>query len=272
MVKRKIKFYIVPHQPGEKPKHFRFPVLILLIVLLIVVVVVSIFLKNLNYYVDVSSIPDMEEDNKILKEKLQEFKSEAESLNKQLQSLKRKQENVLKKYKFSIEKPEEKDSVESIDTLLAKASFTEQILKSAINIVKEKGNIVPSILPVGGVIVRKYGKSWDMYTERWKWSNGIEIGAPEGTDVVATANGVVSKTGKNIGLGNFIEIKHGNKYKTIYGHLKSFNVKEGQKVVRGEKIGEVGRTGKTPFPLLYYEVDVDGKPANPENFIHGRIE
>jgi len=273
MVKRKIKFIIVPHHPGEKTRAFRFPVLVFLLLVLGIVIAASIFLKNLSYYVDVTTIPEMEEDNRLLKEKLLVFKSRVDSLNNELESLKKKQKGILKKYKFSVpEKIEAGTEHMDVDSLLVEAGMTEQILKKALEIVREKGKNIPSIIPVGGIIVKKFGKSWDLYTERWKKCNGIGISAPEGTEVVATANGIVSKTGKDLYLGNFVEITHNKKYKTIYGHLKSIDVKGGQRVVRGEKIGEVGRTGRTPFPMLYYEVDVDGVPENPENFIQGRTE
>ena len=66
--------------------------------------------------------------------------------------------------------------------------------------------------------------------------------------------------------GNYIETDHGYGYRTIYGHLSNRKVKLGDKIIRGQKIGEVGNTGKSTAPHLHYEIKYRGKNVDPKNF------
>ena len=83
---------------------------------------------------------------------------------------------------------------------------------------------------------------------------------------MSTADGIV-KTSKFYGsFGNYIEIDHGNGYVTVYGHLHKRIVKKGQKVERGQLIGQVGNTGRSTAPHLHYEVKYKNKTLNPSDF------
>ena len=96
---------------------------------------------------------------------------------------------------------------------------------------------------------------------------GQDFAAKIGTPVYATADGVVEKTESSFhGYGNNIIIDHGFGYKTLYGHLNGFAVREGQKVKRGATIGYVGNTGMSTGPHLHYEVIKNGEKINPINF------
>ena len=86
------------------------------------------------------------------------------------------------------------------------------------------------------------------------------------TPVYATGNGRVKKAGWQSGYGKLIIIDHGFGYETWYAHLNDYDVRPGQRVVRGEVIGEVGNTGKSTGPHLHYEVHVKGKVVNPVNY------
>ncbi len=86
---------------------------------------------------------------------------------------------------------------------------------------------------------------------------GIDLAVPRGTEVHATADGVVEAAGYNRGYGNYIKLNHGNgKYATLYAHLKGFarGLKVRQQVVRGQIIGYVGSTGASTGSHLHYEV------------------
>ena len=83
---------------------------------------------------------------------------------------------------------------------------------------------------------------------------------------MATADGLVVSSRYNGTFGNYIEISHGNGYKTVYGHLHKRNVSTGTYVVRGQKIGEVGNTGRSTAPHLHYEVKLNNKRVNPKDF------
>lgn len=94
--------------------------------------------------------------------------------------------------------------------------------------------------------------------------NGIDYGAPTGTPVRTVGDGVVEFAGVQSGYGNVIYIQHRNKQDTtVYGHLSRIDVKAGQTVTQGDKIGEVGATGVATGPHLHFEFRVNGEPRNP---------
>jgi murein DD-endopeptidase MepM/ murein hydrolase activator NlpD len=96
---------------------------------------------------------------------------------------------------------------------------------------------------------------------------GLDISNRVGTTVIAPADGIVSDTGKDYTHGNVIVISHGFGISSRYNHLSQFFVKPGQKVKRGDKVAEVGTTGKSTGPHLHYEVRVNGIPVNPVRYI-----
>lgn len=96
---------------------------------------------------------------------------------------------------------------------------------------------------------------------------GIDLAAPIGTSIIASGNGVVTRSGWVNGYGQFIEINHGNGYLTRYGHASRLFVKVGDKVIAGEEIAKVGCTGRCTGPHLHYEIVADGKRANPTTYL-----
>ena len=94
----------------------------------------------------------------------------------------------------------------------------------------------------------------------------MDFSANIGTPVYATGNGTVVSAKWEGLYGNCITIDHGFGYVTLYAHLSKIRVKKGQKVTRGEIIGDVGSTGKSTGPHLHYEVHVNGQIVNPVNY------
>jgi murein DD-endopeptidase MepM/ murein hydrolase activator NlpD len=92
---------------------------------------------------------------------------------------------------------------------------------------------------------------------------GVDLAAPTGTPVYATADGTVSRASWFSGYGLFISLEHGGEMQTRYGHMSRLNVAEGQRVHKGDIIGYVGSTGNSTGPHLHYEVRVDGEAVNP---------
>ena len=133
---------------------------------------------------------------------------------------------------------------------------------------------VPEIIPIeNGKVSQKgtYGmKTLNIQGEKAeKFHRGVDIPAPEGTPILATADGVVEETlpeGEGNAYGNRITLSHGDTYQTRYAHLSSIVVKKGQKVKKGEVIGYCGNTGRSTGPHLHYEVIESGEMVNPENF------
>ena len=109
---------------------------------------------------------------------------------------------------------------------------------------------IPAIMPVSNKNLKKtasgYGTRIDPIYNTPKFHAGMDFSANIGTPVYATGDGKVIKAGWETGYGNLIQVDHGFGYVTWYAHLSKYKVRPGQKVVRGEVIGEVGNTGKSP--------------------------
>lgn len=115
--------------------------------------------------------------------------------------------------------------------------------------------------PMRGVITSRYGR------RSWEFHYGIDIAAPRGTTVVAADGGVVSYAGWYSGYGYCVMINHGNGYQTLYGHLSKISVKVGQRVSKGQKIGNCGSTGRSTGPHVHFEVRKNGTRVNPSNYL-----
>ncbi len=128
-------------------------------------------------------------------------------------------------------------------------------------------NIQPSIWPVEGRLMGGYGERTDPFSGEGAMHTGVDICAPTGTPVRATADGIVSFARWESGYGQLIVVNHGNGFETYYAHLSRFGVIEGQEVRRGDQIGAVGSTGRVTAPHLHYEVRIGGAPVNPHNYL-----
>jgi murein DD-endopeptidase MepM/ murein hydrolase activator NlpD len=101
---------------------------------------------------------------------------------------------------------------------------------------------------------------------------GIDFAAPKGTPIYATGNGTIKLAKKNFGgYGNQVVIDHGYGLFTLYGHMKEFKVKAGQRIKRGECIGYVGSTGISTAPHLHYEVIKNKKRVNPAHYFTSEL-
>jgi murein DD-endopeptidase MepM/ murein hydrolase activator NlpD len=95
---------------------------------------------------------------------------------------------------------------------------------------------------------------------------GIDLSAPVGTRVTATADGVVSTAGRQGDFGRLVVIDHDSGWQTRYAHLKSIKVKKGKRVTRGEVVGTVGKSGNATGSHLHYEIRHHGVPVDPSQF------
>src|SRR5690606_4875621 len=114
----------------------------------------------------------------------------------------------------------------------------------------------------GGYISSKMGQRWG------RLHKGIDIARPSNHTIKAADHGVVVSAGWDSGgYGNKIIIDHQNGTRTLYGHLKSINVKPGQKVEKGSAIGVMGNTGQSKGVHLHFEVYKNGKLQNPLSYL-----
>lgn len=129
----------------------------------------------------------------------------------------------------------------------------------------------PSIQPVSLSELTRFGSAFGIrmhpILKKIRPHDGIDLTAPRGTKIYATADGVVVQARYTTGgYGRKILIDHGFGYKTLYGHCYKILVEPGQKVKRGEVIGLVGNTGLSAAPHLHYEVWVNNRPVDPFNY------
>jgi len=124
-------------------------------------------------------------------------------------------------------------------------------------------------LPTGSPIVNQiglssnYGTRLDPFTQLLAQHPGVDFSAPAGTPILAAGDGVVVRAEYDSAYGNFIEIAHADHFISKYAHARKMHVQAGQKVKRGQVIGEVGNTGRSTGPHLHYEISHHGKMINP---------
>ena len=135
---------------------------------------------------------------------------------------------------------------------------------SSITRSSSSGNNMPSIWPVAGAIRGGFGVRHNPFGGPGsEFHKGQDISAPYGSQVIATADGVVVIAGWLRGYGQVVYVDHGNGISTRYGHLSRIDVMLGQTIKRGDQLGLVGSTGRSTGPHLHYEVRVDGMATYP---------
>ena len=124
-------------------------------------------------------------------------------------------------------------------------------------------NATPSIWPAHGWLTSTMGRRTDPMTGGNDYHPGLDIAGDKGQAVYATADGVVTHAGRQGAYGNLITIDHGFGLETRYGHLSGFQVRQGDRVQRGDLIGRLGATGRATGTHLHYEVLANGRLLNP---------
>ena len=120
--------------------------------------------------------------------------------------------------------------------------------------------------PSSSIITSYYGGRMHPVYGYERFHTGVDIGAPDGAEIIAADGGTVVTAGWSGGYGNCIMIDHGNGYTTLYAHLSGYAVSSGQTVSRGDVIGYVGSTGVSTGPHLHYEVREGGSTVDPMGF------
>lgn len=149
---------------------------------------------------------------------------------------------------------ERNDQMSVLEALLVQDSVNKKFL--------------PSYAPVDNVqYTSNFGNRIDPFTGLHSFHEGIDFHGEKGMAVVAAASGKVVTAEQHPQYGNMVEIDHGNGLVSRYAHASRLLVKEGDLVVRGQKIAEIGSTGRSTGPHLHFEVRLNGTPQNPARFL-----
>lgn len=163
--------------------------------------------------------------------------------------------------------PQMLSALEAMNKRLLQRSDSFNVLENELLDKTLKTRQIPTEQPVAAVKGSGYGYRIDPFSGRSAFHQGVDFSAPVGTPVVAAAGGVVILSEWHAGFGQLVEIDHGNDLITRYAHNSKVLVKAGDLVKRGQKIAEVGSTGRSTGPHLHFEVLVNGEAQNPMKFL-----
>ncbi len=131
-----------------------------------------------------------------------------------------------------------------------------------------KAEVLPSGRPIlKGWVASDYGKRTDPFTGKKGVHHGIDFAGISGSEVLAVAGGVVTRSESVAGYGNLIDVKHADGFSTRYAHNKQNLVQLGDVVKKGQTIALLGSTGKSTGPHVHFEVRQEGRPLDPRQFI-----
>ena len=279
------------------------PFYIALIAGVIVILTSSILIMFSDQFVKWAGSREIEKhrkNNQILVQNIEENQKQINDLLNELDEIK-KQDDILRKLvklppihedirKMGFGGTHNKSEVKDVNYLLPKNHINFDKIENDINYVnrlinlellsyrelavkveKNKDKILryPAIHPVEtgrDHLSSKFGYRRDPFSQKYKFHDGHDYSCRIGTPVFTTASGRVKKSKYWGSFGNYVEVDHGNGYITAYGHLSTRNVTVGDKVFRGQKIGEVGNTGRSTAPHLHYEVQYQKKAVDPTPF------
>ncbi len=303
MLKDGYKLIVIKDGQFDLKQYNVSPLHILLFAFLIVLMTSSLFVVFSDEFVDwVGSreIKKHQSNNEKLILQIDENQQRLESLIDELDKIKEEDNNLRRLVKLPVIHEDvrkvgvggasNKDQSENLEYLLPNNSIDLLQINQQIDFVNRLVNLetlsfseiskkietdldkiraFPAIHPVPTDNIKltsTFGHRRDPFSRSFKFHDGHDFSARTGTPVYATADGRV-KTSKYYGtFGNYIEVDHGNGYVSIYGHLSRRKVNKGDKVVRGQKIGAVGNTGRSTAPHLHYEVQYNKKSQDPSQF------
>jgi murein DD-endopeptidase MepM/ murein hydrolase activator NlpD len=243
-----------------------------------------------------SDIIDLEQKNSFLTSQIREMQDQVKEINKQLADIEEKDDelrllmdtNEISKdvrevgiggtdYSFNLPdnllNPEESEDIialtESLDKLQREAKLESESfmqIEKTYYAKKDSFQHMPSMNPVlEGRVSSDFGRRLHPILNIWHQHDGIDIVAKHGAPVYAPADGVVKFIGKYGAYGNLVVIDHKTGFVTKYGHLSKIIARSGQTVKRGDRIGEVGKTGRATNSHLHYEILFNGKNLNPKD-------
>ncbi|MDY6326748.1 MAG: M23 family metallopeptidase [Bacteroidales bacterium] len=161
-----------------------------------------------------------------------------------------------------------KSANKKADQLMVRLAAQSRSLDTLARLAGSKADMlaaIPAIRPLKNMytITSGFGKRYHPVLKTLRNHTGVDIAAPKGTPIYATADGIVSRENPGSGYGTCVLINHGYSYQTLYAHMSKAAVRPGQKVKRGQLVGYVGSTGMSSGSHLHYEVLKNGQHVNP---------
>ncbi|MCP5266355.1 MAG: M23 family metallopeptidase [Burkholderiaceae bacterium] len=165
-------------------------------------------------------------------------------------------------------------SVDDVSLNIERRTEQMMLLETELLYRQASRKLVPTDQPVDiGFTASRYGRRIDPITGRRSFHEGVDFGAPPGTPIFAAGAGVVVFAGRNGAYGRQVDIDHGDGLMTRYAHARKLVVNAGDIVRQGQKIAEVGNSGRSTGPHLHFEVRVNGASVDPMSYLRrGGIE
>ncbi len=252
------------------------------------------------YFVDSPKVKILEKENNELKGEVEYLSSRIDKLSDVLLDIEDRDDNVYRtvfeadpvpaseRYPLILDNPRFdsisrseaysllKEANKKADKLTVRLAAQAKSLSELEKIAGNKAELltcIPAIRPLKNMysITSGFGRRYHPILKRLRVHTGVDITAPKGTPVYATADGTVTSESPGGGYGLVIVINHGYSYKTLYAHLSKKAVRPGQKVRRGQVIGYVGSTGMSTGSHLHYEVIKNGQRVNPVYYFNAEI-
>lgn len=260
-----VTIMLVPHSRGGS-LNFRMPYALLGLMILFAgvgaVYTVSLTWHALDFYVMKQKYAQMTDQFQEMKTTIKSLK-ESELEFKRIFSL-----GSRKKVLDAMDEPKNDGSIDIDELKLQVAESLASISEIREFMAKERDvyRATPQGVPVDGQLSSGFGMRVHPRYGSKKFHSGIDLSAPRGTPIHATADGIISFSGWSKGNGNIVVIEHGHGFSTVYAHNTKNLIKVGQTVKRGQKIATIGSTGVSTGPHVHYEVWKNGERVNPESF------
>lgn len=262
-----ITIMLIPHSKTN-PINFKVPFIGIFSSIVLccfgIVYVISIAVSTVEYYK--------------MKNKLNYYSQQFSEVNTTISSLRRSESEFKRLFSLGskekvLENVKVSDSgsldIENLKNQIANSIETIGEIKEYLNVQRDLYLSTPKGYPVRAGISSPFGMREHPKSGADNFHTGIDLSTPPGNPVRATADGIVSFSGRNGGSGNLVVLEHGHGYSTLYAHNSRLSVKVGQKVKRGDVLSYSGSTGNSTGPHLHYEIWKDSRPVNPRNYLKG---
>lgn len=232
------------------------------ILFLINVIIVIVAIQNQKYIFTESFIKQVNSYNINIKKKVEELFSNENKNNK-------KEDIIENNIKENTEEENKSVSGESNDvsSALVENQVVEEELSQEEKDIIEIKNKYAFIMPVEGIKTSGFGDRESSNSKVTKYHTGVDIGASKGTIIYSAISGKVIQVSEVGDYGKHIKIQTDDDLVTLYAHCSKIYVQEGQEVIQGDEIGEVGSTGNSTGPHLHFEIRLNERYVNPEKIL-----